>query len=285
MTLSDLNRDIIKRLTPALGNREARATARLLLDDDLGVTPTTLLTCGDRVLEPETISRFDSYIRQIIDGNPAQYVVGQAQFMGIDLKVSPAVLIPRPETAALVDMITDEFNGHHDLRIIDIGTGSGCIAIALARALPYARITATDISRQALEIASENALNNATEITFIHNDILTPDTGDIGQGYDIIVSNPPYIADSERKCMDRRVYGHEPSSALFVPDSDPLRFYRAIAARGTSILKPGGRLFFEINPLFTARLKTLLESQSYTSIDITRDYLGNYRYCSATLPS
>ena len=285
MTLSDLNRDIIKRLTPALGNREARATARLLLDDDLGVTPTILLTRGDRVLEPETISRFDSYIRQIIDGNPAQYVVGQAQFMGIDLKVSPAVLIPRPETAALVDMITDEFNGLHDLRIIDIGTGSGCIAIALARALPYARITATDISRQALEIASENARNNATDITFIHNDILTPGTGDIGQDYDIIVSNPPYIADSERKRMDRRVYGHEPSSALFVPDSDPLRFYRAIAARDTSILKPGGRLFFEINPLFTAELKTLLESQSYTSIDITRDYLGHYRYCSATLPS
>ena len=150
MTLTELYRKIIDELSPSLGANEAKATARLLLEDDLGVTPAVLALRGDRVLEPETITRYGRFISQIKAGEPPQYIIGSAHFMGMDLKVTPATLIPRPETAGLVDMIVDDNSGKTGLHVSDLGTGSGCIAIALSRALPFAEVDAVDISGDAL---------------------------------------------------------------------------------------------------------------------------------------
>lgn len=279
MTLSELNGRTVTGLTASLGEREARATARLLMEDVLNVTPTTLFTRGDRVVEPETIERFDRYVQAIAAGTPPQYVVGSARFMGMELKVTPAVLIPRPETAELVDIITDRAGSRPDLHVLDIGTGSGCIAIALARALTFPRVEALDVSADALDVARGNAAALGAKIDFFRADILaytdTPATP-----YDIIVSNPPYIAESERTAMEPRVKDHEPATALFVPDDDPLRFYRAIARYAAGALAADGTLYFEINPLFASQLRTMLADEGF-GCDIVRDSHGKERFAIA----
>ena len=277
MTLGELNTFIVSQLDAPLGHGEAMATARLLLEDCLGVTQTTLLTRPDHTVEPETEERFRKMVRRIAAGEPPQYVIGRARFMGMDLRVTPATLIPRPETAGLVDMIVDAANGRRNLKIIDLGTGSGCIAIALARALPYADVTAVDVSADALAVARDNAKSLNADINFIEADIMhmPPGLGD----FDIIVSNPPYIAESERDSMEPRVKEHEPASALFVPDSDPLVFYRAIAGFASST-SPDASLYFEINPLFAKDLAKMLRDMGYDA-DIMRDTFGRERYAVA----
>ncbi|MDE6301451.1 MAG: peptide chain release factor N(5)-glutamine methyltransferase [Muribaculaceae bacterium] len=280
MTLGELNRHIIDRLTPSLGLSEARATARLLLEDDLAVTPVKLLTAADRVLEPETLPRFEGYLDRIAAGEPPQYVMGRARWMGMDLTVTPDTLIPRPETAELVDRITDDFAAR-DLRVADLCTGSGCIAVALARALPYARVDAVDISDGALVVARKNSsLAPAGSVNIIKADVLKGIPGDTL--YDIIVSNPPYVLQSEAADMEPRVLEHEPHLALFVPDDDPLRFYRAIASQARSRLNPGGRLYFEINPLEADALSEMLSAAGFEP-DVWRDSQGRRRFITASL--
>ena len=281
MTLQELYTKLITSLTPALGANEAKATARLLLEDDLKATTKTVLLHGDRVLEPETVERFESYIRRITAGEPPQYVVGQAQFMGLNLKVTPAVLIPRPETAQLVDMITDRYGQTTDLQVIDLGTGSGCIILALGRALPFPKLEAVDISDAALDVARENAQTLGVKVDFHKDDILAG-LKDISGPFDIIVSNPPYIADKEKASMDARVKDYEPSSALFVPDSDPLEFYRAIADWAKGTLKPSGTLYFEINPIYADELKLMMTKRGF-SCDLRLDSYGKTRFAVCTL--
>lgn len=280
MTLDQLNRHIITALTPSLGAGEAKATARLMLEDILMVSPEKLLMTGDRELIPETVEMFDRYLARIITGEPPQYVIGSARFMGMDLKVTPAVLIPRPETAELVDIITDREGDRTDLNIIDIGTGSGCIAIALARALRFPHIEAIDISDEALAVARENARSLMADIDFHHLDILAqaPKAFD---PYNVIVSNPPYIAESEKSSMEARVKDHEPASALFVPDSDPLEFYKAIADFATENLTPDGTVYLEINPLYASQLARMLSDKGFTC-EIRLDSAGKRRFAIAT---
>ena len=278
MTLSELNRLIVSELEPSLGRGEATATSRLLLEDTLGVDPTTLLTRGEREIEPETETRFRDFIRRIKSGEPPQYVVGRARFMGMDLKVTPATLIPRPETAELVDIVTDYADRRSDLRILDVGTGSGCIAIALARALPFPKVTAVDISREALDVAGENAERLRAEIVFIQTDFLK-DRQKVAGEYDIIVSNPPYIAESERASMESRVKDHEPKSALFVPDSDPLVFYRAISDFALENNVP--KIFLEINPLFASDLHEMALGRGF-DCEIILDSSSRQRFAVLT---
>jgi len=276
MTLGELNWHITDALTPSLGHNEAKATARLLLEDDLGVNPTTLALRGERVLEPETVSRYERFIARINAGEPPQYVIGSARFMGMDLKVTPATLIPRPETAELVDLIVDHSGGKADLQVCDLGTGSGCIAIALARALPFAKVVAIDDSAKALEVARENGKRLSGGVTFVQADILN-DLPHPSEPYDIIVSNPPYIADSERAGIEARVKEHEPASALFVPDSDPLRFYKAIADYALDALAHSGKMYFEINPMFADRLVSMLAAKGF-GCEVLRDSFGKNRF-------
>lgn len=281
MTLAELNTDITRRLAAALGDREGKATARLVMEDVLQADPTRIFTRGELELEPESVDKVNRIVRRICDGEPPQYAVGRARFMGMDLSVTPATLIPRPDTEGLVDMITDDYSGQTDLDVLDIGTGSGCIAIALARGLAFARVEAIDISDDALAVAKHNAAALHAAVTFDHVDILKADIP-ADPLYDIIVSNPPYIAESEKADMDSRVTDFEPASALFVPDNDPLEFYTAIATYAEGALKDGGRLYFEINPRFADSLADMLASKGYADISVTRDYLGHLRYARAT---
>lgn len=280
-TVSDIYRELISVLTAPLGQREATAAARIILEDVRGVTPTDLVVNGHRTLENDTISRIRDIADKICSGMPVQYAVGQGRFYGMDFVVTPDVLIPRPETEGLVDMIIDDCGSRNDLGILDCGTGSGCIAIALARHLRFADIRAIDISKAALKVAEDNARRLKARIVFAVLDILKLGTG-IKDKYDIIVSNPPYITHCESADMDSRVKNYEPSGALFVPDDDPLKFYRPIALFAANALNPEGKLYFEINPLFVDRLKEMLSTAGFNNVDAERDYLGRYRFIRAS---
>ena len=280
MTITDIYKEIVNKLTPILGDSEARSAARVILEDVRGITTTDLVVNGHRTVEPETTDRIKNSIDRICIGEPVQYAIGTARFYGMDFKVAPAVLIPRPETEGLVDMIVKDYDAQSDLHVLDCGTGSGCIAIALARNLPFASVDAIDLSADALAIAEYNANHLKCKVNFSVGDILNMSLPDKAL-YDIIVSNPPYIADKERDAMDARVKDHEPISALFVPDDNPLLFYRAIAKYASKSLKDNGTLYFEINPLFVDDLKAMLISCGFTDIEITRDYIGRYRYAKA----
>lgn len=282
-TLSEYYKGLRSSLAQALPKGEADSAAAILMEDIGGYTRTTLFADGDREISDFVKGRIDSAVARIVGGEPVQYAVGRALFMGNSYIVTPAVLIPRPETAALVDMITDHAGGRSDLRILDIGTGTGCIAISLARALPFADVDATDISAQALDVARENARNLKTKVTFRQEDILNA-APPAAPCYDIIVSNPPYIAESEKADMDARVLDYEPSTALFVPDDDPLRFYRAIAEYALKALVSDGNLYFEINSNYGPQMKEMLADKGFADIEISRDFRGNIRYASARRP-
>ena len=179
-----------------------------------------------------------------------------------------------------MDIITDRHRGSRDLRVLDIGTGSGCIAIALSRALPFARVDACDISAEALEVARSNARGLRAAVDFFRCDILREPLPD-SPLYDVIVSNPPYIARSEAADMEQRVLRYEPHTALFVDDADPLLFYRAIARYARAALRPEGSLYFEINPLFATQLEQMLHAEGFARVDVQRDYCGRQRFAIA----
>jgi len=285
MTLSELQRHLRAIIGDALDAGEAAGSVRAILEDAAGYTPLDIALYADRVLENLTVERLAAMARRVAAGEPVQYVTGHARFYGMDLKVTPAVLIPRPETEGLVDRICADAGKRSDLRVADVCTGSGCIAIALARALPFSTVDATDISAEAIEIARGNASETGTKnVHFRVEDALRMPAQDKAC-YDIVVSNPPYIADSERAGMDGRVLLHEPALALFVPDAEPVRFYRAISGYAAHALKPGGRLYFEINPLFAAETAACMRDAGFADTDIERDFYGRLRYASATKPT
>lgn len=277
MTAEQLFRQCISSLTPSLGAREARSAAKIIFEDVRGMSQTDLALYGDRELEDFTVNHINDIVKKINAGMPVQYAVGSARFCGMDFKVNKSVLIPRPETEWIVDRICDDYRNITDLRILDCGTGSGCIAISLARALAFANVTAIDISEEALNVAEENATKFGTNVKFVKEDILKMQDEQVPK-YDIIVSNPPYIATSEKDSIDSRVKDYEPYKALFVSDSNPLIFYTAIANYGLSALTQNGRIYFEINPLFASDLKEKLMQIGYESIDIYRDIFGHERY-------
>ncbi|WP_108422913.1 peptide chain release factor N(5)-glutamine methyltransferase [Flagellimonas amoyensis] len=236
-------------------------------------------------------------LSQLKQEMPLQYILGTAHFMDLELHVNGAVLIPRPETEELVEWILEDCQtkkknldaersrsvisttlNDHSLRILDIGTGSGCIAIALAKHLPHAKVYAVDVSERALEVARENARLNQVDITFLKNDILAPE---LELELDIIVSNPPYVRELEKEEMKNNVKDHEPSLALFVSDGDPLVFYRAIAQFGRTRLKEGGSLYLEINQYLGEETKALLKAHNFSEIELRKDIFGNDRMLKA----
>ena len=204
-------------------------------------------------------------------------LIARMRFHGHKFKVTPTVLIPRPETEQLVDIIVNE-NPASDLRVLDMGTGSGCIAISLARALKFASVDALDVSRDALAVARENAAALKVKVRFFESDMLLPQPA---ATYDIIVSNPPYICWSERETMERNVKDYEPGQALFVPDNDPLMFYKAIAPYAQQSLEKGGRLYLEINQRFGSEVKRLLEDHGFEDVRIIQDSFGKVRFAAA----
>lgn len=281
-TIREYYRKVRDTLAQALGDGEGEGAAKIIFEDVASYSPTFIFANGDREITDFTASRIDAVVSKVLAGEPVQYAVGKARFMGNDFEVSPAVLIPRPETAALVDMITDDFGSRSDLSVLDIGTGSGCIAISLGRALPFSKVEGIDISGDALAVARDNAKSLGVSVDFHKADILNAAVPAVPV-YDIIVSNPPYVCESEASGMDARVLDYEPHTALFVPDSDPLLFYRAIARYAAKALRSGGRLYFEINSRFGNEMQAMLKDEGFSDVLIRRDFRGLDRYAVASL--
>lgn len=259
---------------------EAQAIARIVMKHYMDYDAVDIVLRGDSVLPDFMPSKIESVVMRLKQNEPIQYILGKAYFYGREFTVTSRTLIPRPETEQLVDMIVDE-NNASDLKVLDIGTGSGCIAISLALALKFAQVTAIDISTAAIDVAMENARNNKAQVKFLQADALN--LGHLGcEPLDIVVSNPPYVCDSEKVLMEPNVLNYEPHSALFVPDDDPLLFYRAIAQYSLRALKPGGRLYFEINRQFGRETAQMLTELGFDDVVVTRDSFGNNRFVSAT---
>lgn len=214
---------------------------------------------------------------------PIQYVLGSAPFLDYEFHVRPGVLIPRPETEELIELIGRE-NPKAGLQVLDIGTGSGCIAVSLALRLPEAKVTAFDISDDALAIARENATLNNAQVNFRQTDILNYDPTPEKALFDIIVSNPPYVCESEKEEMTDNVLKYEPHLALFVPDTDPLLFYRQIARHALTLLRPEGKLYYEINARFGRETKEMLEQLGYRDVVIIQDIHRKERMIRAIRP-
>lgn len=263
-------------LTQMADESERNAIIRAICCDILGISTTTYYLKESVTLTTAQQTLLNDIIHRLQLGEPLQYIEGKALFNGIEFAVTPAVLIPRPETAELVDWIVTEHTTQV-ARILDLGTGSGCIAISLSQQMPQAAVEACDISTEALEVAQTNNLRNGTSVTFFHHDILSIDTP-LPHPYDILVSNPPYIKQSEAADMESHVTQWEPHTALFVPDNDALRFYRAIAEIGqTDALKPGGEIYVEINQALGKETVELFKSYGYKEVTLRKDIYGNDR--------
>ena len=276
--------ELWRPLTAVYDQREAQSVARMVLEMRFGLTLADVL-CGQMPDECD----LRPIQQRLLAGEPVQYVIGEAEFGGRRFRVAPGVLIPRPETYELCLWESNrgerrEERGEKEKRILDIGTGSGCIACTLAAELPEAEVTAWDISEEALAIARENARRTHVHVLFEQADILDPRliAASPQNRYHAIVSNPPYICQKEQATMERHVLDHEPHLALFVPDDDPLLFYRAIARYASLSLTPGGSLYFEINPLYATELSALLSAMSYHDIALKNDQFGKPRMIKAT---
>ena len=272
------------RLTTCYEAGEAKALVRWVLDVRFGLSLADILCGKVTQLSAEDQAELEKIMRRLEKGEPVQYIIGVADFAGRQFHVAPGVLIPRPETAELCGWVVSKATDASQL--LDIGTGSGCIAITLALEIPEAKVTAWDISDEALRIASENASRLGAHVVFEKHDALniSPSTLHLPPStqYDLIVSNPPYICRNEADGMAKNVLDYEPHQALFVPDEDPLLFYRAIAQYATKALKLQGTLFFEINPLYASSLSQLLSTMSCYDIKTLPDQFGKLRFLKAT---
>lgn len=277
--MNGLYGDIKQMLTlGGMAAGEAKAVALLLLEKACGLSVAQVLTGeADRMPQADA-QRVRDMAARVAQGMPVQYALGEADFCGLTLQVAPGVLIPRPETEELVQWVATVC----PKRILDIGTGSGCIAIALAHLLPQATVEAWDVSDDALRIARSNAERCGVNVTFRQVDVLSP--SDEAGAWDVLVSNPPYICEEEAKEMETNVLEHEPRLALFVPNDDPLRFYRRIAERGLTMLRGGGRLFFEINQRFGTETIDLLQRMGYRDVELRQDLQGHDRMVMAIKP-
>ena len=257
---------------------EVAAFTRIIATEILGIPQMTFFLKENVELTHEQEATLEDAIKRLQKYEPIQYIQGYSDFCGLRFKVTPATLIPRPETSELVEWVASEATGNE--RILDIGTGSGCIAVSLANKMPQSKVTAWDISNEALAVATENSRSNGTEVLFEQVDIIAYQPEE--KQFDIIVSNPPYIKENEKSAMHSNVLDWEPHTALFVPNSDPLLFYRTIANKGLTLLKPGGTLYFEINRAHGAETTEMLAGLGYTGIELRKDFADNDRMIKAT---
>lgn len=276
--------DLWHRLTPVYDDGEAKAIVRLVLESRFGLSMSDIYVGKVNELSPNDNKELAKIMLRLEKAEPVQYVLGTADFHGYTYKVEQGVLIPRPETAELADWVVADLHATAAVgsaqeaslpSVLDVGTGSGCIAITLALLLKRCIVTAWDIAPAALRLARENALQHGVAVEVVEQDIFTAPAD--RNRWDVIVSNPPYIARREQRAMNHNVLGYEPEVALFVPDDDPLKFYRAIATYAAQSLKRGGRLFFEINPVYAEEMCDLLAGAGFTDIEIRNDQFGRQR--------
>lgn len=259
---------------------EIRALTRIIATELLEISEMNYYLKEETTLSTEQEEFLENAIGRLQKHEPIQYILGYCDFCDLRFNVTPATLIPRPETSELVEWIANESKGGE--QILDIGTGSGCIAVSLSHRLPASKVTAWDISLQALVVATENNKANKCSVTFEQIDILSYQP--TKEKFDIIVSNPPYIKECEKEHMEANVIDWEPPTALFVPDNDPLLFYRAIAKKAIAMLTNGGKLYFEINRAHGKDICSMLEEMGYTDIELRKDFADNNRMIRAVLP-
>ena len=267
-----------QRLAAVYGRHEAQAVVRTVLDSVFGMSLTDICCGKVTQLSAEDAMRLEKIMLRLEKSEPVQYVLGEAWFCGRRFTVGPGVLIPRPETEDLADWAVA--TAQPGARVLDVGTGSGCLAVTLALDIVGSEVEAWDLSRQALDTAEQNARQLGARVVFRQQDALCPPADE--ERWDLIVSNPPYVLDSERATMHRNVLDHEPATALFVPDHDPLLFYRAIARYASRALKPGGTLLFETNTAFAHDVALLSEEVGMECVEVRNDRYGKPREVGAS---
>jgi release factor glutamine methyltransferase len=289
MNIKNYRAQFIQELLPIYDSGEAESFFYLILQEKHQLKRIDLALNPELTFSNEEIGIWNSILAQLQQEIPIQYLLGKTSFYGLDFEVNPAVLIPRPETEELVDWIIESQKsevGGESLTVLDIGTGSGCIAIALAKNIPNAQVYAIDVSDMALATANKNAEINEVNVTFIQKNILETVTLSAVEGleqqFDIIVSNPPYVRELEKQEIKKNVLDNEPHLALFVEDNDALIFYRKIADLALKNLSPNGQLFFEINQYLGKEMMELLESMRFKNIELHKDIYGNDRMIRGT---
>lgn len=288
ITIKDVFEDY-KQLNNIYDSTEMEALTLLVISEISKLSKASIKAFPERELSTEQSEVLKTILTRLQTGEPVQYILGETEFYGLPFKVSPSVLIPRPETEELVEWILSVCGGHFaqnsdqfEGAILDIGTGSGCIAISLKKNLPNANVSAVDISEPALQTAKDNAVLNQVEVHFVHSDILDWRAQDSKFNmYNLIVSNPPYVTPHDKQQMHTNVTDHEPHSALFVPENDPLLFYNAIADFALLKLPTKGLLFFEINENYGNQTVEMLQKKGFTDIVLKQDMSGRDRMIKA----
>lgn len=279
LTLASVHIEIRRQLARVFDLRELQQIECLLLEQ-FGISRVQAIAYPDTKISQTDYDMLLGQLKRLAANEPVQYVLGETEFMGLTFRVTPDVLIPRPETADLVRLVCDKC-GVDAPTIIDIGTGSGCIAITLKKLMTNAEVTALDVSEAALVTAQYNAALNNADVRFICHDVLTDDIPMSEASVDVVVSNPPYVTESDKEQMSANVLDYEPHTALFVPDENPLLFYKRIAELSKKWLKPGGRLFFEINERLGVEMLQLLVDMGYADVEVHKDFNEKDRMVSA----
>lgn len=269
------------KLAPLYDREEANQFFVIALQHLKGWSRTDIALNSDAELTENELEKWNTVLADLERQKPIQYIFGKAYFYGLEFTVTENTLIPRPETEELVEWIIEENADKGKIKILDIGTGSGCIAVALAHNLKNAEVHAIDVSADAIKVAKQNATDNNVTVTFIERDIL--ETSSLDGEYDVIVSNPPYVRNLEKQEIKKNVLDYEPHTALFVEDNNPLLFYDKIAALAKESLKPDGKLYFEINQYLGNETVAMLKEQGYKNIILTKDLSGNDRMIKAEL--
>lgn len=295
-SVRDCRKYYASQLESIYGSDEANALIMILLEHYFNIDRVKMALEPDLRLSESELLTLHFAVKELLKNKPVQYVIGETEFCGMRFFVNENVLIPRPETQELVEQLavsSYQFSSFRPKRsgvekspanvsILDIGTGSGCIAISLAKLIPNSDVTAVDVSEKAIEVARKNAEANGVNVHFVLDDILEPSTTElIDNQFDIIVSNPPYVCEGEKSEMRANVLEHEPSSALFVPDSDPLVFYRKILEYAQKALQPKGQIWFEINEKFGKETAELCREKGFKNIEIIKDFRGKERVVRA----
>ena len=282
LILKELRTSFKIALSGLYPSEEIQSFFNILSEKYLNLSRIEIALNPERVISEEVSEKYQKALLRLKNYEPVQYIIGETEFYGLPFKVNKHTLIPRPETEELVEwiIVTSEFR-IQDSGLLDIGTGSGCIAISLAKNLPDSKISALDISDGALKIARKNAEMNKVEVDFFQTDILNTKT--LPKKYDVIVSNPPYVRELEKKQMQQNVLNYEPDSALYVKNDDPLLFYRVISQLAKKHLQPNGKLFFEINEYLADELTELLKSEDFKNIEVKKDIFGKNRMIKCNL--
>lgn len=298
--LTFVKRYFRSQLVRKFSEREAEQLLRILFEDLFGLDRMKILMNPNLTIDEFQYHQMEMAVADLLNDKPIQYVTGVAEFCDLKFKVNESVLIPRPETEEMVQMICatsllchsnvglregmesiGDGAKHQPMRIWDIGTGSGCIAVSLARRFPDAEVFAFDVSEKALQVAESNAVLNKVKVNFIHDDVLHPHSEIFSQPVDLVVSNPPYVCEKERKTMENNVLDWEPEYALFVPDNDPLLFYRQILHLASTQLTANGQVWFEINEAFGAEMLGLCKAEGFDKAEIFNDFAEKPRICKA----